>query len=114
MVSTYFAPRRPLAAIQLVINMLKLLKSDLQLEYRIYQGENLIKTSLSPEFNLYARSSRRLPYTNQVCDADNQCIKGDLDFMPDYIDSEELTVTYLNSLMQPYIDKNNVLGWFSK
>ena len=34
--------------------------------------------------------------------------------MPDYIDSEELTVTYLNSLMQPYIDKNNVLGWFSK
>ncbi len=33
--------------------------------------------------------------------------------MPEYIDSEELTVTYLNSLMQPYIDKNNVLGWFS-
>ena len=33
--------------------------------------------------------------------------------MPDYIDSEELTVTYLNSLMQPYIDKNNVLGRFS-
>ena len=32
--------------------------------------------------------------------------------MPDYIDSEELTVTYLNSLMQPYIDKNNVLARF--